>query len=124
MTTRLLLSCMHAGLNSYLYKLDERVKNKLGRNVTRVVERTYGSLREGAPPKKLPLWMVAEDYHQRTETSPSNLSDVDSQQQFTLPSTPTNYRTSEPNWSASRTLSNMYTFDELPNHTYGSVTEV
>ena len=124
MGIRSLLSYVHTGLNSYLHKLDERAKNKLGRNAARVVERRYGSLREGPPPKKLPLWMVAEEYHQPTvsmETSPSYRSDA---QQPTLQSTPMNYRSSDVYWSASRTLSNMYSFEELPNHNFGSVTEV
>ena len=112
---------MHTGLNSYLHKLDDRGKNKLGRNATRVIERRYGLLREGPPPKKLPIWMVAEDYHPptaSTDSSPSNCSDT---QQPTLQSTP---RSFDLYWSASRSLSNMYSFEELPNSSFESVTEV
>ena len=117
---------MHTGLNSYLHKLDERGKKKLGRNATRVIERRYGSLREGPPPKKVPVWMVAEEYFQPTanaEINPcSTLSDAP-QSTRTLQSTPTNYRPSDNFWSASRSLSSMYSFEDLPT-SFGSVTEV
>ena len=52
--TSILILCF-SGLSSYLYKLDERNKKKLGKNLSRVIQRTYGSPRDGPPPKKLPL---------------------------------------------------------------------
>ena len=112
---------MHAGLNSYFHKLDERGKKKLGRNAARVVKRTYGSPREGPPPKKLPAWMVAEEYQQSSaacslDTSPTSCDT----QPSVVQSTPTTYRPSDHFWSASRSLINMYSFED----SFGSVTEV
>ena len=86
----ILLFINYVGLNSYLLKLDDRGKKKLGRNATRVVERRYGTQREGAPPKKFPAWMVAEAYT-NTETSPR--SDApQSTCTSNIETTPTNYR--------------------------------
>ena len=36
-------------------------KKKFGRNAIRVIERRYGTQREGSLRKKCPAWMVAED---------------------------------------------------------------
>lgn len=112
---------MNLGLTSFLYKLDERSKKKLGSNSTRVIKRTYGSVRECAPPRRLPAWMVGDEVgNPDAESSPTTsastsppLSNGPSPQQQ---STPRPRPLSELNlgsdsfWSA--TNASMYVFDE------------
>ena len=58
------------GLNTLICKLDERRKKKLGNALTRCVPRAQGSALDVAPPKKLPNWMVIEDF--QVQANPSS----------------------------------------------------
>ena len=60
-------------LTSFLYKLDDRCRKKLGRNTSRVIKRVYGTVRDCGPPKRLPAWMIHKDF-QRSSTSGSSPS--------------------------------------------------
>ena len=114
---------MHIGLTSFLYKLDERSKKKLGSNAARVIKRVYGTVRESASPRGLPAWMVADD--PGTELSPTTSAAITtppqssagpSRQRSAIQSTPRSRPLSELNldsdsfWSTSN--SSMYVFDE------------
>ena len=106
-------------LNTFICKLDERNKKKLGSRSDRCVSRVYGEPLDTAPPKPLPQWMVTPEFQHHSESPRSQESSDPSTPvgSGTLPSaqTPTNtdslYGPMCTPSSSDSVYGSMYTFD-------------